>query len=207
MKIVLISCLLSQISLLMASDKPCPENSWCPPQVKKAYQQFKTLLRAKDETRLKQFIQKKGLPIQFLTPKKEKYVFWNSRCSQHRKLYKGEAFLKKMKTSSSQIFPKANIGKNQFLIPYDLIPSFAEKEKLIFHMNFDESYFFISVDTKGKILYYSQGNDQFKAAKNYPCSKKEKEKTQKFFRYSICQEIWNKSSKRFEKIRLDWSCP
>lgn len=204
----------------------CPENSICKESTGKVFKKWNELLKSirfkteKQKTSsIKKFYKKHGLPFSFLTIEKDiknvEAAYWSSHCKIHNekgkdRILKGITFLKKSSPRTNITLDKARIENKVFVLPYEKRPLMILNNKVVFTMDFDDIYFYMSADEKGKWDFENISPNIVMTAINsiqrVECPDLTFSST-KFHSEQICKKIWNADLKKEQIIKMDISCP
>lgn len=221
--------ILGQFDSLMHENKGCPINSHCSKASGQLLLEWQKLIDSLDEktkvTKLNEFKNKMGTPIQFLVEKSESkhsdIILWNSRCRKHNPInpnndiLKGMAFLKEIKNDKNHQFPPIRIYDGSaiynYFIPYQDQVYFIKNNELVILKDYEDFYYQIAVTKEGTYKFVSFPNSLItmaldKKVNDIKCPK-EMEINQTFFVKTYCQKILDLDSNDLKIIQYAWTCP
>lgn len=199
----------------------CPENSICSKEMgikMKSWNKFIMSLK-KESTpgrKLEAFRKKHGIPVTFLTTKESSLsidpIFFHTRCQKHKSkeaeqvIYKGTQFFRNNPNTKFAMFDKVEVlnegQSSTFELPYEELPILIKDKMLIVPRDYDNVYYHLGVDKKGKWkIITPKKSDIAKALQtmdSIDCPTKEKE--------YFCKSIWNADTRKAQIIKLAWKC-
>ncbi len=207
----------------------CPGGSQCTKETGLLRQDFSNVLKIRQQRlkNLNHFKSKNGLPLMTWTyplnsvPKG--VALWGSPCPQHNtkteKIFLAEVMVKNFKSLSGLenfIINKAIIKNDKgayvhYPMPRTEAPLYMSKNKMIYTLDLDGSYYDIDVDMKGEISVINAKKPE-RFPENVSCSDEMKEAFLKleypdgFFKGVTCKSIWDLDKKGFRSIAYGWSC-
>ncbi|MFT6630184.1 MAG: hypothetical protein ACJAS4_000118 [Bacteriovoracaceae bacterium] len=244
MKVILILILIFSIQSLLAADVAdpstglgsigheipgCPINSSCSVNSGKAIVNWEKFLKTINEKnkvkKLKTYLKKHGLPLDFLTKKETKIsldpIMWNSRCeihnpkNRHQNIFKGRKFLKTISKSEHMIFTPITVynGKTElkYLIPYQDQPVLIKNGKIVTIKDYDDFYYQLAISNEGEISIENIPPSTIRFAHDkklteFKCPT-EMLIDNTYFKKSYCQKIYDLDKKKLVTIQYGWSCP
>lgn len=207
--------------------KGCPENSICAESVGQKFihwhsflEKIKNFSKQQKFLALKNYHKKHGIPLTFLLDfnrsRQFKAAYWNSRCLNHNKkngtvILKGINFFKNpindLKFDELIIVTNKNIP---YKLPYEFQPILIKNKKIIFTVDYDDIYFYMSSSIEGKWKVENIHNKLISKAINYnqsvTCNKQYLVKDQ-WHSLQVCKKIWNEDIKKTQLIVYKRSCP
>lgn len=208
--------------------KGCPTNSICSKELSKLRRDWlKLLVKKSPANSLERFRLKHGMPlkvwVKYMEKAQPKLIVWDSYCENHKlsqKIYIAEAWYKSFadikKEKNEKVFIQKIylLNKNQvtsYLSPRRESPLFMHGDEFYYTLEYESLYFGLWLGQKGKVRIA-----ETETPVNFPeetaCPKLltmaiEAQKTFKnLYKGHFCKSIWDRKSKSFKTIAVNWSC-
>ena len=217
----------------LAHENPgCPENSLCSEETGKKMKKWQEFIRAlKKQTlkkksltsRIEKFRQENGIPITFLTTKKNIIgidpILYTSRCSHHnpedksKTVLKGIQFFRNDPNSESVKLDKVVVyGKEKdvvYHVPYQEVPIMMQNGSLVLNQEYEDVFYQLSIasdgDWKVKNISSKAMSKALQVLEDAECPDKAPLGSHHLKTY--CKQIWDADSKKARLVKLQWSCP
>ncbi len=220
---------LDEFDKLQHENTGCPINTSCSKKMGTALSKWEAFIKkthSKNQfNKLQVFFKNNGIPLYFLSTKEAKIsldpIIWDSRCRFHipknpnNRIVKAMKFLKKLPKNSLYNFTPLIVynGKDEmnYRIPYEDYPFAIKDERLFFIKDYDDFYYYYSVDKEGNLQIENLNQKLVNMAMdkkqdNIKCPTSMKF-DDKYFSQSFCQKIQDLKTKELKIIQYAWSCP